>query len=66
MDLPFPGLKAMENIHPVFVHFPVVLLPLALVVQALTVWRRWADRSGQHVYQFGDSVQKEAAADPER
>lgn len=103
MDLPFPGLKAMENIHPVFVHFPVVLLPLALVVQALTVWRRWADwqraahwgrlrrqtrpvqlvlmagllvlnallvvgadRGGQLVYQFGVSVQKEAAADPER
>jgi len=43
MDLLFPGLKAMENIHPVFVHFPVVLLPLALVVQALAVWRRRDD-----------------------
>ncbi len=35
----FPGLKAMENYHPLFVHFPVVLLPLALVVQALALWR---------------------------
>ncbi len=43
MDLLFPGLKAMENVHLVFVHFPVVLLPLVLVVQALTVWRRRDD-----------------------
>jgi len=43
MDLLFPGLKAMESIHPVFVHFPVVLLPLALVVHALTVWCRRDD-----------------------
>lgn len=35
----FPGLKAMENYHPLFVHFPVVLLPLALVVQALALWQ---------------------------
>ena len=35
----FPGLKAMENYHPLFVHFPVVLLPLALVGQALALWR---------------------------
>lgn len=43
METLFPGLRAMENIHPVFVHFPVVLLPLALVVQALAVWRRRDD-----------------------
>jgi len=35
----FPGLRAMENLHPVFVHAPVTLLPLALVFQALAVWR---------------------------
>ena len=35
----FPGLRAMENFHPVFVHAPVTLLPLALVFQALAVWR---------------------------
>ena len=35
----FPGVKAMENYHPLFVHFPVVLLPLALMVQALALWR---------------------------
>lgn len=39
MDAIFPGLRAMENIHPVFVHFPLVLLPLALVFQALAAWR---------------------------
>ena len=43
METLFPGLSAMENIHPVFVHFPVVLLPLALVLQALAVWRRRED-----------------------
>lgn len=35
----FPGLKAMENLHPVFVHAPLTLLPLALVFQALALWR---------------------------
>lgn len=41
METLFPGLRAMENLHPVFVHAPVVLLPLALVFQALAVaWRR--------------------------
>lgn len=35
----FPGLRAMENFHPVFVHAPLALLPLALVFQALAVWR---------------------------
>lgn len=40
METVFPGLTAMENLHPVFVPFPVVLLPLALAFQALAVWRR--------------------------
>ena len=35
----FLGLRAMENFHPVFVHAPLTLLPLALVFQALAVWR---------------------------
>jgi uncharacterized membrane protein len=43
MDMLFPGLRAMENVHPVFVHFPVVLLPLALVFQALALWRQRQD-----------------------
>lgn len=34
-----PGLRALENFHPLFVHFPLALLPLALVFQALAVWR---------------------------
>ena len=45
----FPGLRAMENFHPVFVHAPLTLLPLALVFQALAVWfdfahHRWRGR----------------------
>lgn len=43
MDALFPGLRAMENLHPVFVHAPVVLLPFALAFQALAVWRRRED-----------------------
>ena len=39
MDMVFPGLRAMENIHPVVVHFPIVLLPLALLFQILAVGR---------------------------
>jgi uncharacterized membrane protein len=39
MDTIFPGLSALENPHPLFVHFPLVLLPLALVFQAVAVWR---------------------------
>ncbi len=31
METVFPGLSAMENLHPVFVHFPLVLLPLSLL-----------------------------------
>src|SRR3989304_740216 len=31
MESLFPGLSAMENLHPVFVHFPLVLLPLSLL-----------------------------------
>ena len=40
MDAVFPGLRGMENLHPLFVHFPVVLLPLALLFQALGMARR--------------------------
>lgn len=40
MELIFPGLRAMENLHPVFAHFPIGLLPAALLVQALAVARR--------------------------
>ena len=43
METIFPGLRAMENLHPVFVHFPIGLLPAALLVQALAVARRRED-----------------------
>lgn len=41
MESLFPGLSTMENWHPVFVHIPVVLLPLALMAQAVATW--WKD-----------------------
>ncbi len=37
----FPGIRAMQNLHPVFVHLPLGLLPVALVFQA------WAWLSGR-------------------
>jgi uncharacterized membrane protein len=40
MESLFPGLSARENWHPVVVHLPVALLPLALIVQALATWRQ--------------------------
>ncbi len=35
----FPGLKAMLNYHPLFVHFPIALWFAALLYEALSVWR---------------------------
>ena len=35
----FPGLHAMLNYHPLFVHFPIVLWLAALLYEALSVWR---------------------------
>lgn len=43
MDAIFPGLQAMENVHPLFVHIPVVLLPLALAFQVAAVWQQRQD-----------------------
>lgn len=43
METLFPGLQAMENVHPVFVHIPLVLLPLALGFHAVALWRRRDD-----------------------
>jgi uncharacterized membrane protein len=34
-----PGLKAVLNDHPLFVHFPIVLWLLALLFELLAVWR---------------------------
>lgn len=34
-----PGLKAVLNYHPLFVHFPIVLWILALLFELLAVWR---------------------------
>ena len=34
-----PGLKAVLNYHPLFVHFPIVLWLLALLFELLAVWR---------------------------
>ncbi len=35
----FPGLKAMLNYHPLFVHFPIALWLAALFFEILSVWR---------------------------
>lgn len=40
----FGGLTRMINVHPVFVHFPIVLLPMALLFYGLGIsfkWRAW-------------------------
>ena len=34
-----PGLHAMLNYHPLFVHFPIALWLAALLYEALSVWR---------------------------
>jgi uncharacterized membrane protein len=46
MEPLFPGLSAMENLHPVFVHAPLALLPLALVAQALVFVPALGGRAG--------------------
>ncbi len=43
MENLFPGIQAMQNLHPVFVHLPLGLLPLALVFQAWAVLSRRED-----------------------
>ena len=35
----FPGMKAALNLHPMFVHFPIVLWLAALLFEFLAVWR---------------------------
>jgi uncharacterized membrane protein len=35
----FPGLKAMLNYHPLFVHFPIALWLAALLYEILSMWR---------------------------
>jgi uncharacterized membrane protein len=43
MDSLLPGLRAMPNIHPLLVHFPIAFLWGALLVELLAVWRRRDD-----------------------
>ncbi|MDD4914475.1 MAG: DUF2231 domain-containing protein [Methylococcales bacterium] len=44
-----PGIAAMANLHPLFVHFPIVLLTLFFLIELIAViagkpaWRRAAD-----------------------
>lgn len=49
----FPGLAGMQNIHPLFVHFPVALLAAALGLQILASLRRrptWAGHARALLY----------------
>jgi uncharacterized membrane protein len=36
----FKGLTEVFNVHPVFVHFPIVLLPVTLLFYGLGVWKK--------------------------
>ncbi len=40
MDRILPGLQHAPNLHPVFVHFPIVLWLTALLVEIVAVWNR--------------------------
>lgn len=55
MQAIFPGLKAMLNHHPVFVHFPIVLWLAALLFILLAVWRSSDEmhRAGTYLLYLG-------------
>lgn len=40
MEAILPGLSSVGNIHPLFVHFPIALLPTALFVEIIALWRQ--------------------------
>lgn len=40
MESILPGLFSVMNIHPLLVHCPIALFPLALALEVLAVWRR--------------------------
>ncbi len=40
IDVILPGFSSAQNIHPMLVHFPVALLPLALVTVLLARWKK--------------------------
>ena len=51
MDSVLPGLDAAPNIHPLFVHFPVALWPVALVAMAFAYIKK-----DDKAYQFGTAL----------
>jgi len=40
MESILPGLSSVGNVHPLFVHFPIALLPTALFVEVIALWRQ--------------------------
>ncbi len=38
MEVLFPGLSSALNVHPLFVHFPIVLWLTALLFWGLALW----------------------------
>ncbi len=50
MQTAFPGLHAMQNVHPLFVHFPIALWIAALLFEIISLlrsseeWHRTASR----------------------
>ncbi len=55
MNSILPGLASAPNVHPMLVHFPLALLPVALAVALLTLWRRHAflDQMAQSLVYVG-------------
>ena len=48
-----PGIHGLVNLHPLFVHFPIVLLPLAFITDLLAVMLKktaWRDYASSLLY----------------
>ena len=45
MEVLFPGLSSALNVHPLFVHFPIVLWLTALLFWGLALWLERVDPS---------------------